>query len=226
MTAEFQFCKTKRAPEAGCTRLSAYGMLRLGQSLLCCAHFIITLKFLIQNAAIGPWTWEAMKPHPEHTFSGKASSGDEVLGSCTSSQTLLLSGSPLLFLFSTFISPVSYYYILLGMLLIQESELLRNLQMKVEYKKIEGRRNQGQRDERQACSTGGVLSQVSNDPNSCLGKSQAVGEALLMLSFQMILSNQLLNICVYSHRFVLLPTFVKGSCSVLRGNGECRNTFP
>lgn len=42
----------------------------------------------------------------------------------------------------------------------------------------------------------------------------------------MILSNQLLNICVYSHRFVLLPTFVKGSCSVLRGNGEYRNTFP
>lgn len=31
---------------------------------------------------------------------------------------------------------------------------------------------------------------------------------------------------VYSHRFVLLSTFVKGSCSVLRGNGECRNTLP
>lgn len=42
----------------------------------------------------------------------------------------------------------------------------------------------------------------------------------------MILSNLLLNVYIYSHRFVLLPTFVKGSCSVLGGNGECRNTFP
>lgn len=174
MTAEFQFCKTKKAPEAGCTRLSVSEILCLRQSLLCCAHFVITFKSLIQNAAIGPWTWEAMKPHPDHTFSGKASSDDEVLGRYTLSQTLCHPGSPLLFLFSTFISPVSYFYILLDM-------LLKSPQMKAEYKKIEGRRNQSQGDEREACSTGGVLCLVSNNTNPCLGMSQAVGAAPLMI---------------------------------------------
>lgn len=40
----------------------------------------------------------------------------------------------------------------------------------------------------------------------------------------MILSNLLLNIYAYSHRFVLLPTLRLLFC--FGGNGECRNTLP